>query len=80
MHRVGPGPVQEDVVMDDPAETLAAIETHFSDALNDWEGTFVASLAERLDAGRTLTTRQLEKLDEVFERVSGGGRNGGRSR
>lgn len=66
--------------MDDPVEILAVIESHYSDELSDWECKFVSSLAERVGGGGALTARQLEKLDEVFERVSGGGRSGGRSR
>ena len=56
------------------SEVVEAIEKHFSDYLSDWEASFVDDLARRLGAGYALTPRQCEKLDEVFERVSDGGR------
>jgi hypothetical protein len=40
------------------------------DKLNDWERTFLDSLSAHLGAGRTLTEKQLDKLNDLWERIS----------
>ncbi len=64
---------------DEAVSILDALEEHYSDVLSSWELDFVESLRGQMDARQALTPKQLAKLDEVFERVSGGGRSGGRS-
>lgn len=59
---------------------IGALEEHYSEHLSSWEVDFVSSLREQWEARGALSVRQLEVLDSVFERVSGGGRDGGRSR
>lgn len=59
---------------DDPAEVIATIEAHYADRLGDWEAQFLDSISRQLEDGRPLTPRQQQKLDEIFERVSNGGR------
>jgi hypothetical protein len=38
-----------------------------SDALSSWETDFLESLQEQVKAGRTLSSRQIDKLDEMEE-------------
>ena len=38
--------------------------------LSDWESEFVQSLRDRLESGRDLTERQIEKLEEIWNRVT----------
>lgn len=38
--------------------------------LSAWEHDFIVSIREQLDAGKTLTTPQAEKLEEVWDRVT----------
>ncbi len=41
--------------------------------LNDWERTFLDSLASQLSSGLGLSPAQAEKLEEVWERVTSKG-------
>lgn len=41
--------------------------------MSEWEHGFIASLGERLRAGCFLTDTQIEKLDQVWERVTSKG-------
>ena len=55
--------------------------THYADELTQWEYyTFLPSVSEQLDERGTLSDKQAAILDKMFERVSRGGRSGGRSR
>lgn len=38
--------------------------------LGDWEANFIDSLRRQMEDGRTLTANQVEKLEEVWERVT----------
>lgn len=38
--------------------------------LTDWERTFIDSLQAQVAAGRSLTERQAETLDSIWERVT----------
>jgi len=66
---------------DELAETIEALMTHYADELTQWEYyTFLPSVSEQLDERGTLSDKQAAILDKMFERVSRGGRSGGRSR
>ena len=41
--------------------------------LTDWERSFVDSLQRQLEAGRTLSEKQSDTLDEVWERATARG-------
>jgi len=41
--------------------------------MSDWDRAFVDSLGKRLGDGRTLTPKQIEKLNEIWERVTADG-------
>jgi hypothetical protein len=41
-----------------------------SDRLTDWEADFVDSLRRRLEDGNNLTPRQLETLENLWEKVT----------
>ena len=45
---------------------------HFASTLTAWEDGFVRSIQARLAAGRALTDKQRETLDDVMERVARG--------
>lgn len=38
--------------------------------LSDWERGFIDSIGRQLDAGRSLTDKQAESLDRIWERVT----------
>ncbi len=65
--------------LDEVESILATLEEHYSDVLSSWEVDFIASLREQWESRHSLSPKQLDKLDEVFERASNGGRSGGRS-
>jgi len=66
---------------DDIAETIEALWTHYADDLTEWEyNTFIPSVSEQLEERGTLSEKQSALLDQIFERVSKGGRSGGQSR
>lgn len=41
--------------------------------LSDWDRTFIDSIKRQLAAGRTLTTKQADKLSEIWERATARG-------
>lgn len=41
--------------------------------LSDWERTFIDSLRSQIEAGRTLTTKQIDTLDTIWEKVTAKG-------
>ena len=41
--------------------------------LTDWERTFVDSIKRQLGDGKTLSLKQIETLDEIWERVTAKG-------
>ena len=45
---------------------LNAILDEASDALNDWESSFVDSMQNRLDNGWNLSQNQSEKLEQIY--------------
>lgn len=55
-------------------EVIETIQHHFSDRLSVWESEFIESLAEQHEQGRALSPKQTDKLSEIFEKVSRGGR------
>lgn len=55
----------------DIEEVLAALQGQFAERLSPWETDFVASLAEQWEEEKSLSDKQREKLDEVFERAAG---------
>jgi len=38
--------------------------------LSDWEREFIDSISRQLAAGRSLTDKQVEKLEAIWERVT----------
>lgn len=65
---------------DDLAETIEALLTHYADDLTAWEyQTFLPSVSDQLEERGTLSEKQTAVLNQIFERVSKGGRSGGRS-
>ena len=38
--------------------------------MNDWEQAFIDSINQRLDKCQSLTTKQIEKLESIWERVT----------
>lgn len=43
------------------------------DRLTDWERGFVGSIRNQLEASRPLSTKQTERLNEIWERVTSKG-------
>lgn len=41
--------------------------------LSDWEQTFIESLTEQLEKGRVLSIKQIERLDQIWERATKNG-------
>jgi hypothetical protein len=41
--------------------------------LTDWERGFIDSLRHQIDAGRFLSAKQIDKLDDIWERVTARG-------
>lgn len=41
--------------------------------LADWEVNFIDSLSRQMEAGRSLTAAQVEKLEEIWERATARG-------
>ena len=39
--------------------------------LSDWERGFIASIGEQLESGRTLSEKQISRLDSIWEKVTG---------
>ena len=64
---------------EDVDDVLDALRRHYAHRLSEWENGFVASVSEQWEEKDGLTDKQRGKLEEIFDRVSGGGRDGGRS-
>ena len=64
---------------EDVDDVVDALQRHYRERLSEWETQFVSSVAEQWEERGELTEKQRAKLEEVFDRVSGGGRDGGRS-
>ena len=63
--------VLTDVEVDD---ILEALESHYADQLNEWEGGFVENITEQWGQKRWLTAAQRAKLAEVWEGFASGRR------
>lgn len=51
---------------DDPMQLIEDCENRES-RLSDWERTFVSDMRTWLESGRSLTKKQRERLDEIWE-------------
>lgn len=54
---------------DDHAQMIEDCEKRES-KLDDWERTFIDSIAHQLTRDQALTPKQAEKLDQIWERVT----------
>ncbi len=54
---------------DEHATMVADCEARES-KLSDWERSFIDSIARQLAAGRALTDKQAERLDEIWDKVT----------
>ncbi|AEJ01217.1 hypothetical protein Nit79A3_1385 [Nitrosomonas sp. Is79A3] len=46
-------------------------ECEFNESLlNDWECDFIDSIRNQIDEGRNLSERQIEKLEDIWEKVT----------
>ena len=54
------------------AETLQLLEDceRREERLNAWEHDFLVSVRAQLEAGRSLSKKQLERLDEIWDRAT----------
>ncbi len=54
------------------AETLQLLEDceHREERLNAWEHDFLVSVRAQVDAGRALSKKQLERLNEIWDRAT----------
>lgn len=57
---------------DDPLQLIEDCEARES-RLSDWDRSFIDSIKRQLEAGRTLSEKQLAKLGEAWERVTSRG-------
>ncbi len=57
------------------ADTLQLLEDceHREERLNSWEHDFLVSVRAQVEAGRSLSKKQLEQLDELWERATARG-------
>lgn len=55
--------------MDEHEQMVADCEARES-RLGEWESEFIQSLRERIDAGRSLTPAQADKLESVWHRAT----------
>ena len=46
---------------------------HREQRLSDWERTFIDSVKRQLEAGRSLTQKQQETLDEIWDKATARG-------
>jgi hypothetical protein len=46
---------------------------HRSERLTDWEAQFIDSIKHQITEGRRLSTKQTERLDEVWEKATAKG-------
>lgn len=58
-----------------PEETLTLLDDCEAreSRLTDWERSFVDSLRSQIEAGRTLTTKQIDTLDTIWEKATARG-------
>lgn len=58
--------------MTDRAEQAQLIEDceNREDKLSDWERGFIDSIGRQMADGRALTDKQVERLEEIWERVT----------
>lgn len=66
------------MIGDDVDDVIDALQRHYADQLSEWEESFLESIAEQWEDRVALTVKQREKLEQIFDRVSQGGRSGGR--
>lgn len=61
--------------MADDDDTLQLIEDCEAreSRLSDWDRTFIDSIKRQIEAGRTLSTKQADKLSEIWERATAKG-------
>ena len=73
--RLEPPDEQEQDPMSDPAEHAQMCEDCETreQRLSDYERGFVDSIKAQLAAGRTLTKKQADKLEEIWDRATDGG-------
>ena len=64
---------------DEIESTIDTLRGHYKDRLTGWEREFLDSIETQYDATGHLTERQKAKLDQIFDRCSGGGQDGGAS-
>lgn len=59
----------------DMSEALTLVEDCIrrESRLSDWERSFVDSISDQLARGRSLTAKQIETLEEVWERATAKG-------
>ena len=62
---------------EDVDDIVDALRRHYHERLSEWETKFVSSVVEQWEERGELTEKQRAKLEEVFDRVSGGGQDGG---
>ena len=55
--------------MDDHAQMIEDCEKRES-KLSDWERSFIDSISKQVGSGRSLTKKQAETLDDIWERVT----------
>jgi len=51
------------------AEEIASDVGNNGIDLNDWEETFMESINDQLDRGRSLSEAQMEKLTEIWDKI-----------
>ena len=64
---------------EDVDDVIGALQGHYAERLSEWEEGFLRSIAEQWDERGDLTLKQREKLEQIFDRVSQRGQDGGRS-
>lgn len=64
--------IQMSLENEEVEDVLAALRDHFLDRLSPWEYTFVESVSHQWDEKGSLTDKQREKLDQIFERFARG--------
>ena len=58
---------------DEVEDVLEALRTHFVERLSPWEYDFLESVSRQWEEKGSLTDKQREKLDQIFERFARGG-------
>jgi hypothetical protein len=54
----------------DEYETMIEDCINRSEKLSDWESDFIQSLSEQLDDGKIPSSKQINKLNDIWERVT----------